>query len=179
MKFFSKIELWINKLDSKIFGKDPSYQPCAGVCFKHVLITTLIAGVVLFFVQVFVKGERSQEVVGILTGLGILYYIIKDIRPAIRSFHSIWKKIGYALFNIILSAIALQLAMYVIFLFLIMIVLWIILTFIAPDSKSRYKVEYEDGTSEEIEAERGLLGEKRGRTRDGREVDLDGPNTFS
>lgn len=171
MKIIDKMGSWVDKLDSKIFGKkDVSYQPCAGKCFTHVLITSLVSGVILAIVQIVTVGQTAQEVVAVLAGLVILYYIIRDIRPAIKSFTGIGKKIGYVFFNMFIAAIAFQLALYAIFLLIILIVIWVVLSVMFPGGKKKYTVHYDDGTSEEVESSRGLMGEERIPTRNG-EVD--------
>lgn len=68
---------------------------------------------------------------------------------------------GYVFFNLVLATVAFQIAMYAIFLLVILIVGWIIITVISPNKKDNvYEVTYNDGSSEKVKSQRGLTGEE-------------------
>lgn len=169
MKILNKIESLVNKLDNKLFGKnEKNYKPYSGKFFIHILVTTLFAGILLAIVQVCTKGKSAEETVEVIAGIIFIAIIIRDTRIGIKSITGIGKKIGYVFFNILLTVLASQLAMYIIFLAIFLIVGWIILTIISPDKNSKeYQIHYSDGTTEKVKSEKGIAGEDMVKTRNG------------
>lgn len=162
MKILDKIAGWVNKLDAKLFGGyDDSYEPHSGKCFIHVLITVIIAGIVLAITQVLTTGESAEKTVETIAGLAILIVLIRDMISGVKAVSGVGKKIGYVFFNLVLATVAFQIAMYAIFLLVILIVGWIIITVISPNKKdNEYEVTYNDGSSEKVKSQRGLMGEE-------------------
>lgn len=162
MKILNKMESWVNKLDTKLFGKkEENYQPYAGKCFIHILFVALIAGIILAITQIFTTGKDTEETVETIAGLVILVIMIRDVRRGLKSVTGIGKKIGYVFFNLFITMIAFQLAMYAIFLLMFLIVGWIILAIIFPDKGGNlYEVHHADGTIEKVKSTQGLMGEE-------------------
>ena len=168
MKLFDKIERWVNKLDTRLFGKNNEmYQPYAGKCFIHVLIASIVTGILVVITQIVTTGKDAEETVGAIAGLIILAIMIRDMRPGLKSITGIGKKTGYVCFNLFLGMIAFQLAMYAIFLLMFLIVGWIIISIIHPDNGKDYTIHYSDGTTENARSTRDIGGNETLLTRNG------------
>lgn len=169
MKILDKMESWVNKLDTKLFGKkEENYQPYTGKCFIHILFAAHIAGIILAITQIFTTGKDAEETVETIAGLIILIIMIRDVRRGLKSITGVGKKIGYVFFNLFITMIAFQLAMYAIFLLMFLIVGWIILAIIFPDKGGNlYEVHHADGTIEKVKSSRGLMGEEILNTKNG------------
>lgn len=175
MKILDKMESWVNKLDTRLFGKkEENYQPQSGQCFKHILITALTAGIILAITQIFTTGKDAEETVAAIAGLIILVIMIRDVWRGLKSITGIWKKIGYVFFNLIITIIAFQLAMYAIFLLIFLIVIWIIIAIIFPDNGRNYTIHYSDGTTEKAKSSRDIAGNETLHTRNG-DIDPNDP----
>lgn len=168
MKILDKMESWVNKLDTKLFGKkEENYQPYTGKCFIHILFAALIAGIILAITQIFTTGKDAEETVETIAGLIILIIMIRDIRRGLKSITGIGKKIGYVFFNLFITMIAFQLAMYAIFLLMFLIVGWIILAIISPDNGKDYEIHYSDGTTEKARSSKDIANNETLPTKNG------------
>lgn len=177
MKLLDKIATLINKLDGKLFGRKEAYQPLSGNAFLDVLGTSIVVGIILAIVQIVTKGKEAEEVVGGIGGVIILFAMLRKIWPNLKSpVLGVGAKIGLVFFNLFLAGIAIQLALYVIFLLMALLVGWIILKATGIGSPADdFDVNYKDGTSERKQGVRDVLGNQSVQTRDGRWID---PNDF-
>lgn len=161
MKIFNKLGSWIDKLDTKIFGNE-GYQPLAGQGFVMSLKVSIAVGVVLFAVQLFTTGQAPQQWV---VGIGFIFILaamaMKTLPNFVGQAMGIGAKIGYGFFCLVLTTLALQLAMWIVMLLLVLLVLNIIFFFtgIGKPGKS-YKLTHPNGSTEIVESWRGPLGEE-------------------
>lgn len=172
MKVLDKVGSWIDKLDTKIFGKE-GYQPLAGQGFVAALKTAVVVGIVLFLVQMLTKGRTLENwTAGIGAACILAAMVMKTLPNFMGTSMGIGAKIGYGFFCFFLAGMALQLAMWVVMLVLLLLVLYIMFFFLGGSGKGGRKgyvlLEYADGTQEEKKVESGLMGEKTVRDRYGK-----------
>lgn len=173
INFFARL---LNKLDYKLFcSKNEEYIPTTGSNFKRILITAVICMIIVAITQISAE-EKTEEIViiAVLSLLTILtmYYII----PNVKRINGTGKRIGYIIFNLILSYAAFVLSMYIVLLLAgyLIFSLFFGFTGIGKGGKD-YEITHEDGTKETARSYRGPLGEENLPLRDGRNID---PNNF-
>ncbi len=134
MRILDKVSSWIDKLDAKIFGKE-GYQPLAGQGFIMALKVAIGVGVVLFLVQMLTTGKTAQNWVAGIGAVAILAAMVMKILPNFKGKTlSIGAKIGYGFFCLLLTSLALQLAMWIIMFLLLLLVLYIMFYFLGGSS---------------------------------------------
>lgn len=139
MKILNKVGSWIDKLDTKIFGKE-GYQPLAGQGFIMALKVAIGVGIMVFVVQMFTTGRTAENWAAAIGGLIILGGMVMKTLPNFKGAElSTGAKIGYGFFCFFLAYIALMLAMWIVFLLIIILVVHIVLFFVGDNSSSGSK----------------------------------------
>lgn len=174
MKIFDWVGAWIDKLDAKIFGKE-GYQPLAGEGFILSLKVGIGVGVAIFIAQMVDRLGTAQQWVAAIGGLLILAAMVMRTLPNFQGDQlSVGGKIGYGFFCLFLAGIAFQLAAWIVMLIIIILVLWLVLTFATGNKpKKGVRLEYEDGTTEDKSVHTDILGNEVVELRDGTLAKLD------
>jgi hypothetical protein len=182
------LKRWIDTLsrwlDGKLFSLDSEEAGSVGIPLFWSLIVSFVLGLTVC-IRSFFKGDATtfNNVVGVIALVAvvalIVFFLIKDL-PA---FDSVGKKIGRTVYVVVLcgivAAIGFYLAVLAMYIIMAAIGLWVLFQVVlggSSESRKKNRIKLENG--EELDVERGMLGEKYYTDSSGREYEETSSGSF-